>query len=106
MDRRGRRGRRHAPAGAWLRRRGGAARAAGQTACAARADRAAAGSACSSRSGSDPRARGGADVAGCPEAQGQPGNQMMHNTAGGDHQIAPAFFVGFSFLFQFPSEAI
>ena len=46
--------------------------AAGQTACAARADRATAGCARSSRSGSHPRARGRADVAGCPEAQDSP----------------------------------
>ncbi|MEK3826731.1 hypothetical protein [Paenibacillus sp. FSL K6-1558] len=95
MDRRGRRGRRHAPAGAGLRGRGGAACAAGQTACAARADRAAAGCARSSRSGSHPRARGGADVAGCPEAQGQPGNQMRHHTStAGEITRSPLLFCG------------
>ncbi|WP_161490668.1 hypothetical protein, partial [Paenibacillus sp. O199] len=84
VDRRGSRGRRHAPAGAWFRRREGAAGAAGETPGNAGTGGAAARRACHRRAGIDPRARSCADVGGCPkEEEGQPGNQMMHHSERG-----------------------
>ncbi|MEK4665739.1 hypothetical protein MHH93_27985, partial [Priestia sp. FSL H7-0729] len=42
------------------------------------------------RVGSDPRACCRADVAGCPEEDGQPGNQMIHPSERGRSQITSA----------------
>ncbi|WP_176476188.1 hypothetical protein [Paenibacillus sp. 7523-1] len=91
MDRRGCRRWRHAPARPWLRRGAGAAGAAGQASGNAGTGRAAAGSTRGSRSDHDPRTCSSADLAGCPEEEGQPGNQIIAGMKRGRSWITLAY---------------
>ncbi|MGG4484018.1 hypothetical protein, partial [Paenibacillus illinoisensis] len=81
----------HAPARPRLRRGAGAAGAAGQAPGNAGTGRAASGSTRSSRSDHDPRACSSADLAGCPEEEGQPGHQIITGTKRGRSWITLAY---------------